>query len=359
MENFRNITIGRILNMSTLLVKLTACVSLIFVLITGLSANDGVEAQSDIPVSLLNVSPDGIHIAVAGRQVEDQSSVSGYRFPIDIIYFATGATAHTINEPSYPVNSVGFSPDSRYLIFDTSYGNVDIADISTSQIVRTLRPGGVVEANGATWNPSDNQVAYFAGRFIFIVDGLSGEAIKTLSDSGVSGLIGAIDWSNDGSKLASTTYLRSTDRMMIQLWNTDDGVLLTNFEGRDGLSLQWSSDSLYLASNELGGITIYDEAGEQHRFLSTESDLAVDQVAWSPDGSKIAAGGHARLWVWDVGTGQLIETIAMPDSVNSLVWMPDSAHLIHNGGPEGIYVDGIPLEQAIPTYTNTTTAPLR
>ena len=57
-----------------------------------------------------------------------------------------------------------------------------------------------------------------------------------------------------------------------------------------------------------------------------EHDGEIGAIAWSPDGSKIAAGGqlHRALMIWDASTGAVLHNLNREDgTISAVAWSPD------------------------------------
>jgi WD40 repeat protein len=61
----------------------------------------------------------------------------------------------------------------------------------------------------------------------------------------------------------------------------------------------------------------------------------ITAVAFAPDGSLLASGGHdATVRLWDPHRGTLIATLSHPDAVSAITWSPDG-HLLASGSFDG------------------------
>lgn len=149
---------------------------------------------------------------------------------------------------------------------------------------------------------------------------------------GHRGVITRIDWSLDGSRLASP----SRDGT-IGIWDALTGEpvqLLDDSRGRYGTlwhsSVAWSPDNQYLASasSEIT-VWIWDLAQGQARWALDGHRGAVNSVSWNPDGSKIATGSDDRtVRLWDSETTELMYTLTQhAGRVLTVAWSPDGQML--------------------------------
>jgi tetratricopeptide (TPR) repeat protein len=94
-----------------------------------------------------------------------------------------------------------------------------------------------------------------------------------------------------------------------------------------------------------GGIGVFDSAtGERRLTLRGAADWAVYALAWSPDGKRLASGGHegsVGVWaygrsgliqIWDVTLGEeLLSLSGHRERVTALAWSPDGTCLASAG----------------------------
>jgi WD40 repeat protein len=121
--------------------------------------------------------------------------------------------------------------------------------------------------------------------------------------------------SPDGTRLAVGIPGETT----VQVWVVEDGGPLLSLKGHTAgvHCLAWAPDGKSLASSAtdynhfesayMGGeVKLWDIASGSER-LTLRGDRAVTQVAFSPDGRRLATLGHA-LRVWDAAAGQELLT---------------------------------------------------
>jgi WD40 repeat protein len=130
------------------------------------------------------------------------------------------------------------------------------------------------------------------------------------------------DWSPDGSKIASV----SASDPLVRIWepyNESTGVEITSFVADGSTSVSWSLDSTKLALGS-STIEIWDLSGNQ---MPPTFTTAAGNIAWSPDGTKLAAdfGYLYEVAIFDALTGKLMFTLEGHTAlINEIIWRPDS-----------------------------------
>lgn len=98
--------------------------------------------------------------------------------------------------------------------------------------------------------------------------------------------------------------------------------------------LAYSPDGVRVAVVGRGGVTIWDTEKETvEQVLEGHTEL-VGSVAWSPDGTQLASGSLDRtVRVWSAEDGRLVHTLTgHTESVVSVAWWPFGCHLASGSG---------------------------
>jgi WD40 repeat protein len=164
---------------------------------------------------------------------------------------------------------------------------------------------------------------------VMLWDPSTGAHLHTLE--GHSGRVRAVQFSPDGSKLASASY----DKKVI-VWDASTGEQQHALEGHSyGVSaMQFSPDGSKLASASSDNkVMVWNPStGEQLHTLEGHSD-AVFAVQFSPDGSKLASASYdKKVTVWDLNTNSPVQTISVGGYVSDLAFSRDGTYLRTNIG---------------------------
>ncbi|MEH2067325.1 MAG: TIR domain-containing protein [Nostoc sp.] len=145
---------------------------------------------------------------------------------------------------------------------------------------------------------------------------------------GHNGLISRVEWSLDGTMLASPSF-DST----IKLWSVDTGECIRTLEGHKGRvwTVAWSPDGKSIASGSADNTIRFwkTETGELEKTIPMHTGVCLT-MAWSPDSQILAVGGMGDDWSIILGyikTEQYKTIEGHSAQVNSLAWSPDGKML--------------------------------
>ncbi len=219
--------------------------------------------------------------------------------------------------PMNTVNDMSFSPDGGTLAVGQINGTVDLWDVATRTLRKTLTPDPTVafQDESGSWHNLRNRL-----------------------DCDVESL----SFSPDGSILAV-----GTDNGTIELWNTAKGELHKIFAehhdtlNKRSLNVSFSPDGTTLASATLvRRVHLWDVAtGELRKTLGKYGggdSWGSQNASFSPDGSTLATyNTHDTLLLWDVATGELLKTFEnLPELINhinisdNIIFSPDGNTIV-------------------------------
>jgi WD40 repeat protein len=163
---------------------------------------------------------------------------------------------------------------------------------------------------------------------VMVWDPSTGARLHTLE--GHSDEVNAVQFSPDGSKLASASHDKK-----VMVWDPSTGARLHTLEGHSAgvLAVQFSPDGSKLASaSDDKKVMVWDPSkGARLHTLEGHSD-EVNAVQFSPDGSKLASASDYEKVVWDLNTNSPVQTIDVGRYVSDLAFSPDGFYLKTNTG---------------------------
>ncbi len=236
----------------------------------------------------------------------------------------------------YYVWDVPWSPNGKLLAIashdDCSgcFGSVEIWSIG-GRLMTTIQGTHPDGARSVAWNPDSNRLATISvGGLLRIWDVDTGSNLISIGEVGDGYNSDAdvdIDWSPSGKFIASANGSWDT----VSIWDSNTGRGIANYHNQGGVVnvVSWSPDEKYLATSGSSGlVVIWDiETGNPKVLLEHENN--VSSVAWSPDGKILISGssdGDVRLWNSD--TGSLItEFKGHTGKVQMLEWSPNGLFL--------------------------------
>ena len=201
------------------------------------------------------------------------------------------------------------------------------------------------------WHPGGGRIASVLGPDVMVWDAALAAPVLRLVGHEV--FVGGVDWSGDGSKIAS-----GDANGVVKIWNAATGEELVSYQNHMGTitNLRFAPDSQFLAAagSVDDSITIADsESGEVlHRLEGTGS--GVWSLGWSPDGEWIAGGtanGEILLWnlknVSDPAPDQIMRKHL--NWISGISFSPDGEWLASSSADNRIVLTKLDSEDSI-TY---------
>jgi WD40 repeat protein len=244
-----------------------------------------------------------------------------------------GTLVHTLSGHTGPVLSLQWSPLSPGLLLTTGRDRtMRIWNLVTQENVLTI-PAQEEQLSWVSWSPYAPQIVSVSHTAVRVWDAESGAKLAELPPHFDARLV---HWLSENSLLT----LGGADNLL-RVWDTNTEqplALLANYSTQTAVRvIAFSPDNQKLAV--LGNdnvVRIWDVGtgeviqalfghiirGEADGIRTTE--LPVNDLAWSPDGTKLVTGGSdgtARLW--DVASGQQIGRLEHDAPVRVVSWSPD------------------------------------
>lgn len=254
----------------------------------------------------------------------------------------SGSTVATLTFPGvFEVSSLAWSPDGKYLATLTGGGSdsIQIWDRSRRQRLFSATPRG--EASQISWSPNGKSFAVGlesglennpAKNGIDVYDLSSKQVIATQT---FSEAVSGIAWSPDAKSIAFTAS------PYVAIWHLQQGTQTANGAGSISViadervstmivdKVSWSKSGTYLAYGTAKGVVVWNvPLGKVSSRLPDDLTVA-GGLAWSPDGTRIAAGTNdSSVVVWNMGAGGArLAKFPNPDVVNDVAWSPDGTLL--------------------------------
>ncbi len=221
---------------------------------------------------------------------------------------------------------IAWSPDGQYLVCGDVDGTVWFWDVDSAQVIRKLKAtDGPVRA--LAFSPDGKMLATEN----LIWDVASGGLRKRLGETPWRPLgRPSIAWSPDGTMLAAPSDRR---RNSVAIWHVESGQVLHELEGHEGglLAVAWSPVGNTLASLSTDRtVRLWDASSAQCIGVLEKADIGDEAsrgcLAWSPDGTTLAAAAESPCSIWEVASAEMVTTVSAA-GVNALAWSPDGKKL--------------------------------
>ena len=315
-------------------------------------------------------SPNGEKIALAGTRGGSDSH------PAPLILLSKGGKLLHRFGNVYDANSVAFSPDSRYLLVGTQHdpfgstiaGQIHLFDVNSYNLARTYNLGAGFENTDILKVAFSSDGTWFVAAGdddIFIFNTASGAILQHIQYA--AGELGGLAISPDDTQIAvgKTKIAHNTNHDSVFLWEAATGQLLKTFKSDWTWDVAFSPDGSKLAA--AGGeydslIKVWDIAsGAELKSFNPDHGVSAFAVAFSPDGNWLLTGGddlNAKLW--DYASGKLLRKFEHTYKVNGVKFTPDGKRILtwqseaadSRGGAGRLWnLDVAPIRQPITTLS--------
>jgi WD40 repeat protein len=290
------------------------------------------------PVSEITFSPDQKHFAT---EAADKKA---------IIWSIDSDDGKVLNGLTGTKAALAFSPDGKLLATEGGLGTelgalpegdypATVWDVETGKM--KFRLGGHQDyIAGVSFSPDGNAIVTSSGDNTARLWTADGQLVKELRGH-TRPLAGAL-FSPDG-KFVVTASADNT----VRVWDSLDGKLVSEFRGHSQAvnSVAFSSDGQYIVTasdDQTARLWPFHpgEPGTSSTVESWEHSAAVTSIAYSPNGSEVAATTRdGKLWLDGVGMQRSVPFMYLVDrsaKVANARFSPDGQSIATTRGPSGV-----------------------
>lgn len=214
---------------------------------------------------------------------------------------AQRAPLHLLRGHKAIIWGVAWSPDGGQLATCSEDNTIRIWDVAKAGSERVVTDPKLVDAQlfAAAWSPDGERLAVASHRQgVFVYDRRT-QSLNRFGRAAAPPRIRCVAWSPDARYLAT-----SSEGGLVLVWDGGDYSLRATLQGHRGMvvALAWSPDGTRLASGSWGHgrdqLLIWDTQSWQRIGALDDPNELVFAVAWSADGQRLVSAGSDGLLRW-------------------------------------------------------------
>ncbi|MBI4214437.1 WD40 repeat domain-containing protein [archaeon] len=274
-------------------------------------------------------SPDGYFVVSGG----DDGLIKIWRA-------SRGTLLSTFTGHQSAISSVSWSLDGKLIASASADNSVRLWKApSSSGLVKVLAGG--LQVHSVSWSPDGSMLASGIGQEVRVWNVSNSFSPSTVGFQRATAK--TVAWSWDGRKLASGAD-HSADPTL-RVWDVFNRTLVVGTAPREVYSVSWSADNQKIVTGSpTGYIWIWNSTSASLLFSWIWRPYsAVVSVAWSPNGSKVAAAStyfDDSVSIWNASSAgrRLTRRGDLKSAANFVSWSPDSSKLASAHGDGSIAI---------------------
>ncbi|MGD0706994.1 MAG: hypothetical protein ABSA51_00925 [Anaerolineaceae bacterium] len=240
---------------------------------------------------------------------------------------------HTVQFQS-PVQLLDVSPDGSTIAISPDMVNVELRDITGTQVKLDIKPG-YSQNYGASFSPDGKTLLTPA------FDTWQSDLWNVVTGQKINSLTGfTTNSSNYTARILNNKLIVWTADATAQLQEINSSLMGPSFIHEDAIKdVALSPDGKILATTAAGSLNgqlvplvyLWD-AKSGNNIAKLPPTTSSGQIAFSPDGSLLAAADGKTIDIWNISTKQLAAQLTgSTDSVYDVAFSPDGSTLVSTG----------------------------
>jgi WD40 repeat protein len=227
-------------------------------------------------------------------------ATGGFDGVIRFVNPRNGALSRMLINPEVDINTLSWSPGSRFLVVGTALGSLRLWDVREGRLLHTQPLPSKNAILDAAWSPDGHSLALCraAEASITLHDMPSAKQQAELRPEGDAHTVLHLSWCPDKKRLAAVS-----DDHKVRVWDVPAGKVLHTLD------------------------------------LFVEGEYPRQSAAWSPDGRVIATQYGCLIKFWDADTYQPLRAVKVHSTGEGLFWSPDGDRLVVSTINGGIVLD--------------------
>lgn len=265
------------------------------------------------------------------------------------------------------VSAVAWSPDGTRIASSGGDATIRIWNPTNGENLLTYhgQSGRLSEVLAVAWSPDSTRIASGGNRATVQVWRANNKQLLA-EYQGHSKFAGVpysahvfwAAWSPDGKSIASTSINLGLDKS-VHLWNAATGNLIRKFDLHSGWfdtsssgGLAWSPDGTHIAAGMTSEVRIYNVATGAQVLTYKQQSGYISTVAWSPNGERIASMDGNSVHIWNATSGDFYYAYrGHTASLRDVAWSPDGRYLASSSNDHTVQIWTADTGTRIFTYT--------
>lgn len=226
------------------------------------------------------------------------------------------------------VDDLALSPDGRSIAAttlsnDRSGANLMLWEVATGTL-KLFLPTGEMRSHGVVFHPDGQRLAYTRGSSIDLRYNLPAALPQGVLEGHTKGITD-LAVSADGRWLVS-----AGEDQNVQLWDWQQEKLIRTFaaHGETQKSVKIDPKGQLIVSSDGDTIEVWELPTGKLRRTLKPGDEEVRAIALSPDVRTLAsAGANSTITLWNLNTGEPMQTLTSVNDIHSLAFSPDGRTL--------------------------------